>query len=694
MVDLPHCWNTRDTFQPGVDYFRGTGAYLRSFRMPSEETHLVAGGFYGLADVFLDRRRIARVDGQYLGFGIDLSPHATPGREHELVVRLTNRCPKSVLPGTPLPDFLLFGGLAGGLRLEARPTERLAEDGIEIRTDHLLSPVAKVGVEVPVVGSPGAELRVAMRLTDPAGETVHEEGPISVDSAGRVRADFEVERPRLWSPEAPCRYLLEIELRKGSEVRDRCRLQIGLREAEFSAEGLRLNGEPLELQGFNRHESIPGLGSALPDWMHRTDAQLLKDYGANLVRLSHYPQSPAFLEACDELGLFVYAEVASWKTARGGAWRRAALRQLEALIRRDRHRPSVLFWGMANEARHRRTFVDMAKLIHELDPGRPATYAESRFYRGRRANIPGIPDVWSCNYDVPSLDEQHRASRSGAVLVSECCNDQAVRGDLDEEILQAERVIDLWDRIEDKPYLVGYVLWSLSDYATLHRRRYTRFTGKFDAWRQPKLAAALFRARHSPQPVLELFGSWAREGSEQRRIAVVTNCSHLEMVLPEGRRPLPYEGLLTVHELRFQPAPLHIDGRHDRGRATAIVQPWGRAERLELTAERRRVAWDWTGFGVRVVDRDGVPVGDFNGRAEVNAVGHAVLGMYLPRGGVDLTRGAGRFFVRSKRRPGQVTLAADSQGLEGARLTVELDDQAPGELGRAGSGTDSNGDSP
>ena len=101
--------------------------------------------------------------------------------------------------------------------------------------------------------------------------------------------------------------------------------------------------------GCNRHECLPGFGNALPVNLHRQDAESIKAAGPNFVRLSHYPQHPEFLNACDQLGVLVYAELASWKSVRGGRWLKAAVRQFGDMIRRDRNHPSVIMWGLGNE---------------------------------------------------------------------------------------------------------------------------------------------------------------------------------------------------------------------------------------------------------------------------------------------------------------------------------------------------------
>jgi beta-galactosidase len=693
-IDLPHSWNQYDTFQKGVSYYRGTGTYVRRFEMPrtsrseGQRWLLSSEGFYGIAEVFLNRRLLRRLDGQYLGFRLDVTDFLGSGKLQELAIRLKNRCPPSVLPGTSNPDFLLMGGLAGEIHLELEGSSCFHGRRAEISPEDVLSPNPRIDWQIPARVQSG-DLHLQVSLQDSKGARIAQtrESLPSAPAEQSCRGSLGISDPHLWSPEKPYLYTLEFELFAGRSAVDSAVFRVGLRHILFDREGFHLNGSRYSLQGFNRHQSAPGLGNALPNWMHVEDAERFKAYGANLVRLSHYPQHPVFLDACDRLGLFVYSEIASWKTARGGRWQRSALSQMEAMIRRDRHRPSVLFWGMGNEAQHLGAYRALAELVHELDPGRPVTYAESHFYRGRRAGLPGIPDVWSCNYDIASLDEQHEASTTGAVLVSECCNDQAEKGNLEEEVEQAERQIALWKAIEHQPFVVGYALWSFADYATLYRKRFTRHTGKFDCWRLPKIAAAVFRARHHPSPFLRVFGSWSHEGPAQREVAIVTNCTDLSLELGSNSSSLDQGDWLGLHEVGFEPMTLKVSGQHPLGAVHDELDPWGPAARVIVRPDRQVASAadrDWVGVGIELVDDQGRQVRDARGDAYLSVDSHLRLGSLDERGRVLIRSGEGRTFVRASGQPGKATLrvrvAGCSDGIGYLELTAESSETSRLEL--------------
>lgn len=169
-------------------------------------------------------------------------------------------------------------------------------------------------------------------------------------------ASFEVDEPELWSPESPYLYRVICTVRDGARVLDRLQHPLGLRWAEFDAKtGFRLNGKPYRLFGTNRHQDYPGQGNALTDEQHRSDLRKIKDNGFNFLRLAHYPQDPAVLEAADEIGLLVWEEIPIVNLIGvSSAFRKNSVRMVREMIRQHRYHPSVIFWGYMNEVTWRR----------------------------------------------------------------------------------------------------------------------------------------------------------------------------------------------------------------------------------------------------------------------------------------------------------------------------------------------------
>ncbi len=183
----------------------------------------------------------------------------------------------------------------------------------------------------------------------------------------------------LWSPDSPKLYTVQATLNVpgiGSHMLSR---RIGFREASFQPDGFFLNGERLRLFGLNRHQLYPYAGMAMGARVQRKDAEILKnEFNCNMVRCSHYPQSPAFLDACDELGLLVWEEAPGWhNVSNSAAWQDAVVRDVRDMVIRDRSRPSVIIWGTRlNEVKNfPGLWAATRQAARELDSTRPSSGA-------------------------------------------------------------------------------------------------------------------------------------------------------------------------------------------------------------------------------------------------------------------------------------------------------------------------------
>jgi len=676
-VDLPHCWNRSDTFQYGRRSYSGRGVYRRMIVLPASPEgpgrwRLRSEGFYGFGDVWLDGRAVARIDGQYLGFDIDLPLWLSPGR-HILAVRLENLFQRRVLPGRRDPDFLLYGGLAGRLWLEWVPAFHVDPDSVEV-----VSTPGPAGAEIIELrwGSNGLEScaahpRMSWTLTTTDGDPVAAAGPVPV-TPGSSGISTMIMNPSCWSPEDPQLYWAEGRLETDDATADVVRVRFGITRAEFRPdEGFFLDGERVDLHGCNRHEMIPGLGNALPEELHRADARLLKDYGCNFVRLSHYPQHPAFLDACDEFGILVYAEISSWKSVSSSSvWRRAARRQMRALVLRDRHHPSVIVWGMGNESRSRTAYLELREIARELDPARPVTYAENHLYRARREKTFGIPDVWSVNYELEALDEARDASSLRNVIISECCNNPtSVKGNDRAELTQVATLEYEWKMMADRPYLAGHAVWSFTDYATEYRKRFRRQTGLFDAWRRPKMAAELFRARYAEEPFVSLFVTGC---AGEKKLHAFTNCERIS-IKRDNAPSMDLEGA-HHHEVDLEGDFTGLSVEGDRRGVTVLktLRMWGKAATVGFDIDEASVERGCTlPVDLTICDKAGTPVRDWNGHLTVEVEGDARLFPYTGAGEALIARGEGRTYLEVGRSGGVISIQAMADGLEAGTVTIE-----------------------
>lgn len=682
-LDLPHCWNQSDTFQPGRRSYSGHGAYRRLFDLPTspEDTgcwRLRSEGFYGVGDIWIDGRTRARFDGQYLGFDVHLPDSLSAGR-HVLAIRLDNLFQRRVLPGRRDPDFILHGGLAGRVWLEWVPSFHIDADGVEIVCDRGPDGTEILELRCGVNGLDASTRKPVLgwSITAANGDEVAAAGPSPVTGDSSAISTMLV-KPRCWSPDDPQLYWAECRLETSDGTTDSVRVRFGITRAEFRPdEGFFLDDRRIDLHGCNRHAAIPGLGNALPDELHRADARLLKDYGCNFVRLSHYPQHPAFLDACDELGILVYAEIASWKSvSSSNAWRRAARRQMRDMVVRDRHHPSVIIWGMGNESRSRKAYLELRDIVRDLDPTRPVTYAENHLYRARRQKTVGITDIWAINYELGALEEARGACDLRNVIVSECCNfPLSTRGNDGAELTQVATLEYEWKIMTDRPYLAGHAVWCFTDYATEHRNRFRRHAGLFDAWRRPKMAAELFRARYADEAFVSLF---VTGGAGDENLHIFTNCERVRLVRDDGP---PEELQFAPHhviDLESSYNLIEIEGERQGQKVRESLRAWESARSVEIAIDEDEIACGVTlPIDLTVVDENGTPVRDWNGHIKVTIEGNGRLYAYTDAGEVLMARGEGRAYVTFGDRRGETVVTAKAEDLATGTALIRIGSGSP-----------------
>lgn len=682
-VNLPHCWNSTDAFQHGVEYYRGPGAYRKTFAFPEDLKELSGGrwfleteGFYGTGDLWINGRKVAIIDGQYLGVSVDVSAYVQPGRSNTVGIRLTNRCSRSVLPGIDMPDFLLYGGMSGRVKMVNRPDLRVERIRPQLRSLSGSRADWQLDVTFSVVND-SDEMRngkTSWYLKDRDGKVLcSADADLDVLERASIQPDLETGMAltgvKPWSPDEPHLYDLVCDLVEGDVAVDTAVLRIGCREALFlQGGGFAINGQRIELRGCNRHENMPGFGRGLPESFHREDAQRIKELGLNFVRLSHYPQHPAFLDACDELGILVFPEIATWKSVKGwGAWLRSACRQMEAMVVRDMHHPSVILWGMGNESRSRRAYLKLRSLVQDLDPGRPVTYAENHFYRARRKNTLGLVDVWGLNYELDAIEDGRRSCTLENVLVTECANyPKAHRGNLAEEFEQVKLIASTLDSMSGTKGVSGFALWCFNDYSTLRKGRFLRYSGIVDAWRLPKMSGSFLQARFGAKPFIRLFADWSvqgdntKPGEASRTVYLITNCDDVE-ILVNGRAVSSLNGKpFHTAQVPFEAGELLARGGSGDVSVCDRIESWSQAESIVILPDRfeaRSCEREVVGLMVRVIDGDGRHVRSFIGSLSISLEGPGVLRSFTQDGRVLMSGGEGRCFVEGNGTAGKVEIA-------------------------------------
>ncbi|MBI5771167.1 MAG: beta-galactosidase [Verrucomicrobia bacterium] len=248
-------------------------------------------------------------------------------------------------------DYWVFGGIYRPVWLEALPAQAIDHVAIDARADGAITAEVTLGSVHGgrTDGLTMKPLRLEAQVLDAAGRpvgAVFSQG-VPAGGAGRARIAGRVDAPLLWTAETPARYTLRLTYRRGDETLHVVDTRFGFRTFEVrDGEGLFLNGQRILLKGVNRHSFRPETGRALTREDCYEDVRVMRAMNMNAVRMSHYPPDEAFLEACDELGLYVLDELSGWQHAHGTAIGRLLVREL---VERDVNHPSILFWDNGNE---------------------------------------------------------------------------------------------------------------------------------------------------------------------------------------------------------------------------------------------------------------------------------------------------------------------------------------------------------
>ncbi len=383
-MEIPACWDLADSALHG---FEGYVWFRRTFSLDGAGANTVILWFEAAnyrADVWLNDQYLGAHDGGFTPFSFQIHEHISHETINNLVVRVDNRSLPDRIPGTRLSWFN-YGGLYRDVFIEHRPPVYIADVVVDA------CPVGS--------GSSGsAAVRLDVTLRNDRDVAFSGELHISLQDAAtsiavRIEPDTEVvvattltlDEVDYWSPGQPSLHTLTVEISSGHEIVDVHQLHVGVRRLTTQGTRLRLNGEDIQIKGFNRHEDYPTTGRAHDEALLMADLRAIRETGANFVRASHYPQHARFYEACDELGLMVMDEIPLWGWGREASASAdpqpidAAFSQLEEMVRHNRNRTCVVIWSVSNETAGGqslidRTNIDLMQRVRLLDPTRLVTH--------------------------------------------------------------------------------------------------------------------------------------------------------------------------------------------------------------------------------------------------------------------------------------------------------------------------------
>ncbi len=576
-VNLPH-WGRLERYDVSRSY-QGYCWYRKRLRVDDSlrgrKLWFLCEGAMQVADVWVNGVHRLRHAGGYLPFGVDLSDDLHARGEAVITIRLDNRDNPDVPPGKPAAqlDFCYFSGMYRNVALRVGHAlhitdpvlaDRVAGGGVFVRCTQVSArrAVLDVATHVRNDGGDAAAFELHATLHGVDGKLVaRAEAGRQSCAAGQgvsVRQQLEVAAPALWSPESPALHTLTVRVLRDGGVVDEVRQRVGIRWLETNPRrGFFLNGRHRVPCGANRHQAYPYVGNALSDQAQYRDAKQLKAAGFDLIRLSHYPQSPAFLDACDALGMMVIECIPGWQHFTDDAEFRAAVeRDLRDTIRRDRNHASAVLWEVTlNETYgHDDFFRHMVDVAHQEYPGSQMLTC---------GDAEGHDDALIRSYDVPYSgwdDATHsRPSRAhGAKSLHREYGDNQFggysrygRGSGEFLMLvQAWNYQTALNQQQQLPWTWGQCAWeAIDNYRGMSSQ--VASCGALDLFRLPKFLYHFFRSQRPPElrdprfesgPMAFIANYWTAKSG--RDVVVFSNADEVALLVNgrEVRRQKPDDG--------------------------------------------------------------------------------------------------------------------------------------------------------
>ncbi len=585
-IDLPHTWNALDATDVIPGYRRSASWYKKELHVET----LIIGQNYSLyfegvnieSEIYVNGKKVGGHIGGYIGFEVDITSVIKKGK-NEVLVRADNSYNPEVIPSQK-SDFFIFGGITRDVWLEEKPTQHLTN--LKITTPKVSEKNASLYATVNIRNAKNSsETKIKAILTDTDGNTVLEDIFDVNKSVSEINFK-NIKNPNLWDTENPNLYTLHVSLLNNDKIQDEISEHVGFRWFEFKDHGaFYLNGKRLLLRGTHRHEEHAGVGAAMSNELHRKDMELIKEMGANFVRLAHYPQDPEIYKACDELGLLVWDELPWCRGGLGGdVWQTNTKNMLREIISQNYNHPSIIIWSLGNEiywlpdfengnnTEKINTFLsELNTISHTMDPSRKT--AIRKYYEG--ANIVDVfsPSIWSGWYSgsyksyQKALDtykpqyksflhaEYGGSSHVGRHTENPITGEGVINSDGWEEAIVQTKVaniaqigdwsenyiVDLFDwhlRIsESDSSFVGNAQWAFKDFGTPLRPEndipYMNQKGLVDRSGKPKDAFYVFKSYWAKEPFAYIEShSWTeRQGPEGlvKEINVFSNCKEVTL---------------------------------------------------------------------------------------------------------------------------------------------------------------------
>ncbi len=739
-VTLPHTMQLAKKHCPGANgVYQGVGWYRRYFTLDEsyagKKIQIQFEGVMTDSDVYLNGEKIYTRNGGYVGFTVDITDKVKVGETNVLALRVSKVDNPNTPPGKPEAslDFHYWGGIYRDVNMivtektyvtDVLEADKAGGGGSFLTYPQVSKEEAVVNVKTDVANDneESHEVYVKQILEDKGGAAVveqeSEKQTIAAGESYQFAQDLTVENPHLWGIDDPYLYNLVTEVYEDGVKVDEVETNAGIRTIDYKPDGFYLNGERVYLRGANRHQAYQNVGDAAPNSMQYRDALQIKQNGFNAVRAAHYPQDPAFLDACDELGIVVIECQPGWQNfTNNDTFYDLTIRDTREMIRRDRNRPSVVLWEASlNETNTSDQWAkDAISAAREEYPGDQLFLASDYGYHGELYDVCyKVQDTqWSDNQDdwVDFDPEMPFFTREWGDWEG---SSKALRKDgesaMNTQVYTRERYLNGdgysdWGGLDASERIGGYFLWSWDDYAR-GSNSVTLGSGTVDIDRYEKNGYYWFQSMLPADnevygPMVYISSDYTKESS--LTVPVFSNCDSVRLyqngtlvkeisreeagadvpnIMKKGGSPI-YDFQLSEFAAGTLKAEGVVDGEVV---CTHEVSTPGTAVKFEVEIGDRGVEPEADGSDlvpvyIKAVDENGTIVPDYAGTVHVEVGGNgSLVGDDIPRIKVQdqtLEKGIGFAFVRTSMTAGDIQITATADGMEdgvGTVTTKQTDD--------------------
>lgn len=527
-VQIPHTVKMLPMHYCNEKDYQMVSAYIKELDIPSDwegkVVTLTLEGAAHQAEVYCNGKSAGVHGCGYTAFEADLSTYLKYGHKNRIVVKVDSRESLDIPPFGYVIDYLTYGGIY-------RPVYLDVKEKVHFR-DVFVIPDDRKHLEVQVQADGARDYQIRAWVLDGKGEVFAR----LEEQSFQNHFHMHVPRAGLWDTEHPRLYTLHLELMKFGNIVDTTEVRFGFRRIEMKRDGCYLNGEKIRIRGLNRHQSWPYMGYAAPARAQRLDADILKyELGCNAVRTSHYPQSHAFLDRCDELGLLVFTEIPGWEHIGGREWKEQAVRNTEEMVRQYRNHPSIFMWGVRiNEsADDDELYEETVRTAHSLDPTRPTGGVRCI----KKSHL--LEDVYTYNDFIHKGDNQGCKAKDtvtpdmekayfiteygGHMFPTKTFDDERHRK---EQAMRHARVLNDAAAYDDIGGTFGWCMFDYNTHKDFGSGDRVCYHGVMDMFRNPKLAAGLYASCQDKWPVLSVSSTMSigdHPAGQIGEVAVFTN---------------------------------------------------------------------------------------------------------------------------------------------------------------------------